>query len=198
MNKYRVEAFSDGVFAIVITLLILEIRIPEVDYSQLPQALVDLLPSLYAYIVSFGVIGTYWVGHHRAAQQIKRFDGVLIWINMLYLLTVSFMPIPTALLGRYPMQSIPIVIYGLTLIAANLTGLLSTLYLRAHPELMTSESRDLTRPTNALYVFVNFSYMLAILLGFVAPLASYTIFTVVLIVAIVVIAYYDPVPVDTL
>src|SRR4051812_17865526 len=104
MNKNRVEAFSDGVFAIVITLLILDIRLPEVDAAHLPGALRDALPHIVAYVMSFVIIGVYWISHHHALQRLVRVDGVLLWLNMLLLLFVSFLPFPTSMLGRYPRQ----------------------------------------------------------------------------------------------
>src|SRR5499426_3280639 len=98
MNKNRVEAFSDGVFAIVITLLILDIRVPDVEYSQLSASLVAVLPRIFAYVISFGVIAVYWLAHHQSLQLVGKLNGFLIWLNFLYLLAVSFMTFPTALL----------------------------------------------------------------------------------------------------
>jgi uncharacterized membrane protein len=192
MSKNRVEALSDGVFAIVITLLILDIRVPDVEYNQLLSSLVAVLPRIFAYVISFGVIGVYWLAHHQSLQFIGRLNGFLIWLNFLYLLAVSFMPFPTALLGRYPMQPIPIVIYGLNLIVANATGLALTLYLRAHPELGSGLAHRASHKSLFLYGFVNVSYVLAMLLGFLAPAVSYGIFVVVLLVVIV---YYSFSPV---
>lgn len=192
MSKQRVEALSDGVFAIVITLLILDIKVPDVDYRQLMAGLIAVLPRIYAYAISFGVIGVYWLAHHQSLQLIGKLNGYLIWLNFAYLLSVSFMPFPTALLGRYPMQPIPIVIYGLNLIVANATGLLLTLYLRAHPELGSGLAHRQSHKTFFMYVFVNASYVLAMLLGFFAPAASYAIFVAVLLVVIV---YYSFAPV---
>lgn len=193
MSKNRVEALSDGVFAIVITLLILDIRVPDVDYQQLLPALVAVLPRIFAYVISFGVIGVYWVAHHQSLQFVSKLNGFLIWLNFLYLLAVSFMPFPTALLGRYPLQPVPIVVYGLNLIIANAIGLAETLYLRAHAELGSGLTHRASHKSFYMYGFVNASYVVAILLGFVAPVLSYAIFVLVLMVVIV---YYSfsPVP----
>ena len=185
MNKNRVEALSDGVFAIVITLLILDIQVPEVEYSELAASLVAVLPRIFAYVISFGVIGVYWLAHHQSLLLVKKLNGFLIWLNLIYLLAVSFMPVPTALLGRYPMQPIPIVIYGLNLIAANTIGRVVSLYLRAHPELDSGYTHRASHKGLYLYIFVNASYVLAMLLGFFAPVVSYAIFVVVLLVVIV-------------
>lgn len=184
MNNARVEAFSDGVFAIVITLLILEIRVPEVDPTHLAEALGMLLPRIAAYVMSFGVIGLYWVGHHRTLHLVSKTDGVLLWLNLLYLLVVSFMPFPTALLGRYPLQPLPIVIYAVNLIAANLTGLLSVLYVMGKPDLR-NHALTINRPQLAvIYLFVNGSYGLAIAICGIAPIVSYLIFATVLLLLI--------------
>jgi uncharacterized membrane protein len=192
MNKNRVEALSDGVFAIVITLLILDIRVPDVDYSQLSASLVAILPRIFAYVISFGVIGVYWLAHHQSIQLVGKLDGFLIWLNLLYLLAVSFMPFPTALLGRYPMQPIPIIIYGINLIVANALGIALGLYLRAHPELRSEYVHRAQHKSVFLYFFVNGSYLLAMLIAFFAPLISYVIFVVVLMV---VILFYSFAPV---
>ena len=135
MNKQRLEAFTDGVYAIVITLLILDIRIPDVAASALGPALVRLLPQVVTYVLSFFVVGMYWFAHHRVAHQVKLINGTFTWLNLLWLLFVSVMPFPTSLLGRYPLQFIPIAIYGIDLILTNVTGYVITVYLVKHPEL---------------------------------------------------------------
>lgn len=192
MSKNRLEALSDGVFAIVITLLILDIRVPDVAYEQLLPALWAVLPRIFAYVISFGVIAVYWVVHHQSLQLIGKLNSFMIWLNFLYLLAVSFMPFPTALLGRYPMQPVPIVIYGLNLIAANATGFVLALYMRAHPEFNSGLVHRASHKSFYMYGFVNVSYAVAIVLGFVMPALSYGIFVVVLMVVIV---YYSFSPV---
>src|SRR5512147_2765654 len=122
MEKSRLEAFSDGVFAIVITLLILDIRFPEVDYSQFATALFTLLPRILMYVMSFIIIGLYWISHHNSMQVVKKIDRNFLWLNILLLLCVSFIPFPTSLVGRYPFQAGPIIIYGLTLITCDVIG----------------------------------------------------------------------------
>src|ERR1700737_4036147 len=99
----RLEAFSDGVFAVAITLLILNIKVPGIDSSPLnDQALWpklrDALPSLVAFVTSFATIGIMWLNHHRLFQHIKRTDTGLLLLNLLLLLIIVFIPVPTALL----------------------------------------------------------------------------------------------------
>ena len=98
----RLEAFSDGVFAIAITLLILEIRVPEhSDSGRLGTALLHLWPSFLAYATSFFEIGVIWINHHRLFTVIGTTDQRLLIFNTLLLFGVAFLPFPTALLARY-------------------------------------------------------------------------------------------------
>ena len=184
MNKNRLEAFSDGVFAIVITLLVLEIRVPEVDYEHLSKALIDLLPQVFAYVISFGVIGVYWVAHHQSIRLVTKVNSYLIWLNHAYLFVVSCMTFSTALLGRYTMQPLPIVIYGINLIIANIIGVMLARFLRSHPDFGRPYAHQQLHKSRLLSIFINSSYGLAILLGFVAPIVSYIIFVTMLLVAI--------------
>ena len=99
MSKSRVEAFSDGVFAIAITLLVLTIGEPK-DYGNLGHQLWDRWPSLAAYVVSFLVIGIMWLNHHSIFSYFDRVDRPLVYLNLLLLLTVVFVPYPTGVLGE--------------------------------------------------------------------------------------------------
>ncbi len=101
MPTSRVEAFSDGVFAIAITLLILEVRPPHSAPGELAGDLVSLWPSYAAYTVSFAIIGIIWVNHHDIFRQIVAVDRPLLFLNLLLLLTVAFLPFPTVLLADY-------------------------------------------------------------------------------------------------
>jgi uncharacterized membrane protein len=101
MNKARVEAFSDGVFAIAITLLVLTIAQPGAsDYGNLRHALLQRWPSLAAYAVSFVVIGIMWVNHHTVFSQLQRVDRGLFYWNLLLLMSIVFIPYPTEVFGE--------------------------------------------------------------------------------------------------
>jgi uncharacterized membrane protein len=98
----RVEAFSDGVFAIAITLLILELKVPRgLGAADLGHALIEEWPSYAAYFVSFATIGIMWISHHWLFSLIRRVDQPLLILNGLLLLTISVMPFPTALMADY-------------------------------------------------------------------------------------------------
>ncbi|MFZ3560724.1 TMEM175 family protein [Streptomyces sp. BH055] len=98
----RLEAFSDGVFAIAVTLLILEIKVPHVEHDEsLWRALGEQWPSYAAYVVSFLVIGIIWVNHHQVFGHVARVDRTLMFLNLLVLLIVAALPWPTAMLAEY-------------------------------------------------------------------------------------------------
>jgi uncharacterized membrane protein len=99
MSKSRVEAFSDGVFAIAITLLVLTIAQPS-NYRELGNQLWERWPSLAAYVVSFLVIGIMWLNHHSVFSYFERVDRPVVYLNQLLLLTVVFVPYPTGVLGE--------------------------------------------------------------------------------------------------
>ena len=120
----RIVNFSDGVFAIVITLLILTIQVPEIPPAlvaqELPNRLLALAPKFLSYMISFLVVAIYWMAHHRIFRPIKGYDRGLLWLNFLFLMMVSFLPFPTSLLGEYREQQLPVVIYALNVSAASL------------------------------------------------------------------------------
>ena len=189
MNKNRLEAFSDGVFAIVITLLVLNIRIPDVEYKDLPDALIKILPKILSYVMSFAVIGLYWVAHHYYFEKIRRVNGTFVWLNMLVLLLVSFMPIPTYLLGEYPKGTIPLAIYGLNLVTTNMLGWFMIVYLHRHKELINEHfTEEFYKAIPKFYLSLNSLYILGIIFAFINPIVSYSVYISVLMYAIYVFA----------
>ena len=139
----RLEAFSDGVFSIAITLLVLEIAVPLAAERDLVGALAGAWPSYLAYVISFLTIGWVWIGHAAITSQMARADGLFLRLNLLLLLVVAFLPFPTRLMADYFGKSDPervaVVFYGLVLvsIAALLVGLWR--YARRSHELLRSE-----------------------------------------------------------
>lgn len=121
----RIEAFSDGVFAIAITLLVLGIAVPDSPASQLQPGqlyrhLLDLWPKIASYIISFGIVGIFWFGHHVMFHYIRRADRLLVWLNTLFLMTIAFFPFPAGLIGTYTRQPEAIIVYGGSLVLMGL------------------------------------------------------------------------------
>ena len=119
----RVEAFSDGVFAIAITLLVLEIQLPRLGENPTPQAILDglgaLWPSYVGYVVSFLTIGNAWINHHNLFRLVGRVSHGLLISNLLLLMAVGFMPFPTALLAETlgkPGEQVGVVVYAGTFV----------------------------------------------------------------------------------
>jgi uncharacterized membrane protein len=109
----RVGGFSDGVFAVAITLLVLNIEVPRLDDGEkLTTALDDLIPDVVSYFIAFAVIGLFWYGHHKAWSSLRGTTPRLVWSNLLLLSLIALMPFTTALMGSFNDQSIAIALYA--------------------------------------------------------------------------------------
>ena len=115
MTKGRLEAFSDGVIAIIITITILLIDLPEGDDLR---ALMGILPLVICYFISFIMVGTNWVNHHHLLQVTGQVDGKILWANLLYLFILSFQPVTTGWVGRSGFAMLPVRVY----VIMNLAG----------------------------------------------------------------------------
>lgn len=112
MNKTRIEAFSDGVLAIIITIMVLEIKIPhEVNF----QALIKLLPVFLSYLLSFVFVGIYWANHHHLFHTVKRVNSGIIWANMGLLFSLSLIPFSTGWMGENHFEELPVAVYCVNL-----------------------------------------------------------------------------------
>jgi uncharacterized membrane protein len=126
----RVGAFSDGVFAIAITLLVLTIEVPDVPEDRLGTALSDLVQTLDAYLIGFAVMGLFWYGHHKLFSRLNRSSGRLVFVNMVFLASIALMPVTTDLLGRYD-AALPVAVYAINVgVAALLDGLTELVAIR--------------------------------------------------------------------
>jgi uncharacterized membrane protein len=120
LTKARIEALTDGIFATVMTVLVLGLNIPQApSESILKDEIVILAPHILTYAFSFIVLGVYWIGHHNQFHYIKRTDRVFLWVNILFLLTIGFVPFSTSLLGLYPFSPIAVRVYGANLAATG-------------------------------------------------------------------------------
>jgi uncharacterized membrane protein len=117
MTKSRMEAFSDGVIAIVITVMVLELTVPE---GASWRALAGVVPSLLTYVLSFAYLGIYWNNHHHLLQAVERIDGRVLWANMHLLFWLSLIPFVTAWMGENHFASAPTTAYGAVLLLAAL------------------------------------------------------------------------------
>ncbi len=119
----RLVFFSDAVFAIAITLLVLEIRLPSTDgtitNSQMSPILAGMWHKFLGYVISFLVIGAFWIGHHRKFRYILRYDSTLLFLNLLMLMGIAFLPFPSSIISEYPYRNVTI-FYAFTLMLTSL------------------------------------------------------------------------------
>jgi uncharacterized membrane protein len=185
----RMEAFSDGVFAIAATLLVLEIGVGTGADQHLGQALVDLWPSYLAYATSFLIIGIIWVNHHECVACMARVNRTMLFINIVFLMVVAFIPFPTKLVADHLQKSgehAAVYAYVITLIAMSVLYNVWWRYAR-HDRRLIAESVPQSRvdaisrafdPGAALYLIV-------LVVAFFSPLAS-------VILTLILAAFYIP------
>ena len=170
MSKGRLEAFSDGVIAIIITIMVLELRPPA---SGAPGALRELLPDFMAYVLSFVFLGIYWNNHHHMLHAATRVTGATLWANLHLLFWLSLIPFVTAWMGHHPNEPVPVAAYAaVQLMAAVAYVLLQQRLMAAHgPEsdLARAVGHDVKGKISLT------AYVAAMPLAFVLPAISYAL-----------------------
>lgn len=164
VNKGRMEAFGDAIIAIVITIMILELRPPE---EASIAALMKIAPNFLSYILSFVFLAIYWNNHHHLFQSVQKVNGAVLWANLHLLFWLSLIPFVTAWLGEAGIQSVPVALYGLVLI---LSAIAYTILVRTlvtlhghHSEIAQAIGRD-TKGKLSLML-----YLLALGASFIFP-----------------------------
>lgn len=128
----RLAAFSDGVFAIAITLLVLPLTDAEIHEETVTADLEALLPKVFTFALSFAVIGRFWLSHHSDVQRITRTDSRLLVLNLAFLFTMAFLPFPTAVLGKSSDSGAATILYAVTIVAAALSSTTMLWYAARH------------------------------------------------------------------
>jgi uncharacterized membrane protein len=181
MDKSRLEAFSDAVIAIAITLLILEIKVPEDAGQDLPHQLAEQWPSYASYVVSFAVIGVIWLNHHALFAHLARVDRKLMALNLVLLFTIATIPWPTSLLATYMREGgdaerLAALIYSATMLAMGIAfGSLWRYASRDRRLLGTELSEDEIRRRTLRFTIGAPIYLLALLVALVSAPASLAI-----------------------
>lgn len=167
MSKGRLEAFSDGVIAIIITIMVLGLQPP---HEATLDALVPLLPIFLSYVLSFVFIGIYWTNHHHVMQAVKQVNGISLWANLHLLFWLSLVPFITGWMGATNFAALPVAIYGgVLLLAAIAFTILAQILISIHGKESVLASAYKNNPKGNLSII---SYALAIPLAFVNPLIS--------------------------
>ncbi len=138
-SKHRVEALTDGIFAVAMTLLVIDLKLPDHaaihTQAELLQELANLLPKAISWLISFFVLAIFWVGHHRMLHHVRTVDEGLLWRNILQLALVSLIPFSSAIIGEYGGAFASQVVYSGNMMALGLVSLWKAHYIRLHPEL---------------------------------------------------------------
>jgi uncharacterized membrane protein len=174
----RVLALSDGVFAIVITLLVLEIQVPDLASGQtLAGALREVRPSFIAFLISFVVVAIAWAGHRDLFALIRRTDPVLVWLNILYLLPLSVLPFGASLIARHGEEPVALEMYGILLVAIAVTRMAIWWYGTGRPHLLFSPVNRRSRWAGFAVVAVSVvAYAVAIAVADTSPVISFAIY----------------------
>ncbi|HLY12595.1 MAG TPA: TMEM175 family protein [Planctomycetota bacterium] len=174
MSKTRLEAFSDGVIAILITIMVLELKVPHgADWG----ALRSMLPVALAYVLSFVFVGIYWNNHHHMLHAAERVDGRILWANLHLLFWLSLIPVATQWMGNFPLAPLPTAVYGILLLCAAIayTVLQAAIVSRHGPDsvLASAVGKDVKGKVSLAL------YAAAIGAAFVLPWVSYGIYVIV-------------------
>ena len=180
MTKGRLEAFSDGVIAILITIMVLELRAPQ---GASVSALREVVPSLLSYVLSFVFLGIYWSNHHHLVHLVERVNGGVLWANLHLLFWLSLVPFVTAWMGANHYSAVPTALYGVVMVLAAVayTILEYTIIAAQGPDSKLARAIGSNRKGVISLVL----YIAAIPAAFVNPLISDALFVVVALVWLV-------------
>jgi uncharacterized membrane protein len=171
----RLEAFSDGVIAVIITIMVLELKVPRVGT---PEALLTVAPSLLIYGLSFAVVAIFWVNHHHLMEKARRADAALLWSNNLLLFWMSLIPFATGYLGEYCHAPLALAVYGAVFVFTSSSYLLFQVVLSRQDSDDASRQLEFKR-LNRKATFSIVCYVASVVLAFVSVYASYTIFVMI-------------------
>lgn len=192
----RIEALTDGVFAIVMTLLVLELRIPEIADSvvpaELPRDLLELWPKFSSYTVSFVVLGIMWISHHRTFHYIKRCDYKLLWVNLAFLMLVGLIPFSTSLIGNYATAQLPFVVYAIHLFLIFLMRFtLWTYAIGKYRLVMRDIDPHLLTTCKLITIGGSFIMLLAIGISFINLAAAFIVLGFMLVYSVVTLRFVN-------
>jgi uncharacterized membrane protein len=172
-RKDRTEALTDGIFATVMTILVLSLVVPTLTgpnaSATLQSDILSLIPDLLAYIITFIFLGVLWISHQNMFSHIEKVDLRTQWVNILLLLSVGLSPFSTALLGKYPLQPIAVLVYGLNAVA--ISTLFNILWFYPRIQHLTHEepNQEIIAKRSRIVIVGPISYTLAIFFAFLAP-----------------------------
>jgi uncharacterized membrane protein len=190
LGKERLEALTDGIFATVMTVLVLSLSVPVITggatNAEVATSIEALTPNILAYVLGFILLAVLWISHHNIFHYMIRVDRPLLWLNTLFLLTIGFLPFSTALVGKYPQIQVPEVIFGANIIAISIC-MLRFLSYSGRTRLLVVPQRDerIMARVRSRWRTGPVLYFVAILLSFFSPLISFGAYVAILIFMVV-------------
>jgi len=187
LTKNRVETFSDGIFAIIVTLLILEIKVPHLEHAssarELASSIAGLMPKFVSWVISFVTLCIVWVNHHRLFEVFKGVNIVFFWINVNLLLWVCFVPFPTALIGDYPRNPLAVSFYGLVMSLLGLAFFIARMYGLRHRRLLKDEVDRAAYKKSVVFAFF-FGFLFYVIAAALAWVHTYLSFAAYSLIAV--------------
>jgi uncharacterized membrane protein len=177
MNKGRLEAFSDGVIAVIITILVLELRLP---HGVTLNSLATVLPGFLSYVLSFVYIGIYWNNHHHLLHATQHVAGGILWANLHLLFWLSLIPFATAWMGQNHFAPLPVALYGLVLLFAGIAYVILTKALIAHHGKDSLLASAIEKDRKGILSVI--LYVIGIPLSFWRPWVGFTCYVAVAII----------------
>jgi uncharacterized membrane protein len=166
----RLVFFSDAVFAIAITLLVINIQLPSNAGADLLGAFGDVLPKIVSFVISFLVIGLYWVAHHQMFRSVRRYDYRFVWLNLFLLMSIAFLPFSTEVIGTYGDQTVGVIFYAASLALAGILFMLVWLYAVHNHRLIEPDlPYDHIRNTTARIAVAPAVFLLSIPIALIRP-----------------------------
>ena len=174
VNLERLTFLVDGVFAITITLLVLELRLPEDGMTNLKEGLLEMLPRLYIYLIAFYSIANHWVVHQRMFRHITSADTTMMWLTILGLLFITLIPATTAIVGRYPNEKLAVACFSANSFLHALVNWIFWAYVNRKQRQFAAESDPrLLVITSQVWLVISAGWLLSIFLGFVNVYVAY-------------------------
>ncbi len=184
-RKDRIEALADGIFATVMTILVLSLVVPTVTGANAPTILQadleGLIPNVSAYIITFIFLGILWIAHQSSLTHIAIIDLKVLWVNILLLMGVALIPFSTALLGKYPLQPIAVIAYGINGLVVSSLYCVLFFYPRRQSLAHEEPSREIVRKRSKVVMVGPFIYSLAVIFAFTSIYISLALYVFVTI-----------------
>jgi len=174
ISTTRLISFSDGVFAIAVTLLVFNLKVPHIPaadvHRQLPGMIREMMPHFTTYVLTFLLVAVYWTFHHRMLNMVTHLDNPFLWMNIWYLLVISFIPFPSALFGSYPNETLSFIFYVCSMVLVTSISMLMLAYASYNNRLI---NKDIPKSIIKYLFLRQFTSLLVFFLAI--PLALYNL-----------------------